>query len=800
MTHRRLIALLVFMAFPHWTGAYELATHAAITYNAYAKSKLNANGNFVKILGLDVLLHHPDTYAGPFDGAFGRRYYFDMTGGADHEREANEFEDGVIGLTKNIDNSTGTLAGWLMRGAIREDDGGYALFGSIYRLGLDAEPYDDPYGNINRFCNHFFDPLASGSGAANFICPGATPLSAPTWAVGTVDAFASPDQTDLPRRNHFTVLDAREAMYRALTGQRTSGAPAGPNFTPATESVRKAYWATVFRSLGDVLHLNQDMAQPQHTRNETHGGGPFDIAGHTSFYEKYIDARITREERFTMDGATLPNLTVPYLGGDGLPHSATRYSDFWSSGRGAASLNGTGLADYSNHNFFTVNNNFGDTRYPQPSSDINQYSQVSQPYALTDKTYVYRKYLVGTGSLPNIRMTSRGAWEEFLPDPRPYRTWIPDRNVYDDMASLLLPKAVDYSAGIINYFFRGSMAIALPDEGVYGLVDHSKFSSTDARNNFSGFDKIKLKLSNTSEGAEAMSGGKLVAVLKFHRNICYTDDLSGYPPLVSEDTCESIDEEIVTSSPAKDGAAVVLTAEPQPFEFHFPKALPINAVNLKLQVVYRGVLGNEADAVVVATQNISEPTFYSYLNASDYYRIDGKVYTHDELNQPENASVLRLVQPQSCIDYSSSTPRLVDSCLKPFNINFGVTIGSGDKQTHIDVTGLQPKRYIRIAMLGDSHTDVVLVDKTSNTCPPISTANVNSLEWDTSYDAATSTIPFTYPLFYKLRGISSWSAGSCVGKGDTSPPGGTDNRNEAMKNIDPPMPPVEVKINGGNGF
>jgi hypothetical protein len=31
---------------------------------------------------------------------------------------------------------------------------------------------------------------------------------------------------------------------------------------------RQAYWATTFRALGDVAHLVQDLAQPQHTETK----------------------------------------------------------------------------------------------------------------------------------------------------------------------------------------------------------------------------------------------------------------------------------------------------------------------------------------------------------------------------------------------------------------------------------------------------------------------------------------------------------------------------------------------------
>src|SRR6185437_8575395 len=68
---------------------------------------------------------------------------------------------------------------------------------------------------------------------------------------------------------------------------------------------RQAYWATAFRALGDVLHLNQDMAQPQHTRNEPHSGKlcplvKLCLSGHTSVYEKYINGRALAAPTFSV--------------------------------------------------------------------------------------------------------------------------------------------------------------------------------------------------------------------------------------------------------------------------------------------------------------------------------------------------------------------------------------------------------------------------------------------------------------------------------------------------------------------
>ncbi len=178
-----------------------------------------------------------------------------------------------------------SLPGWFLRGAIREDD----AYG-------EGNPQDDKYpanATLRRPLHHFYDPYKNkpltrfGLAALD-----SDVHKAPDWAIGSRDVFNDPNTAESGRRNHFTVFDAREAMYRALTGRRGSdGGPVTPDGTPANEVTRKAYWATTFRALGDVVHLIQDMAQPQHTRNEPHSGkGPTFLTGHTSIFEKYIDA------------------------------------------------------------------------------------------------------------------------------------------------------------------------------------------------------------------------------------------------------------------------------------------------------------------------------------------------------------------------------------------------------------------------------------------------------------------------------------------------------------------------------
>jgi hypothetical protein len=116
-------------------------------------------------------------------------------------------------------------------------------------------------------------------------------------------------QADPNRRNQFSFADAREAMYAALTLRRTglSGVradifPNGSGTYSERASTQRAYWATTFRALGDVLHVVQDNAQPQHTRSDQHVGLKIDvlkICGEESFYENYIEARVKGDKGFS---------------------------------------------------------------------------------------------------------------------------------------------------------------------------------------------------------------------------------------------------------------------------------------------------------------------------------------------------------------------------------------------------------------------------------------------------------------------------------------------------------------------
>ena len=619
---------------------YDLATHAHITLEAFNQSLLQSDPARLRDLGIPSLQY---TTLGD--------KYFDIRGNDVQPRESYPFDfdlkkmPGVEGA--NADRRIPSrLHGWLMRGAIREDDSGEMA--GVY-FADEREPQDDPFVNINRWCNHFFDPLtyfALTDPNAVVLCLTDTHASAPVWASGAIDPFQTPQQEQVPRSNRFTLYDAREAMWRALTGHDRN-----QNVVASTGVDRKAYWATTFRSLGDVLHLNQDMAQPQHTRNESHG------IGHAAVYEKYINARARGDKKFEIDGRTVVPATMAPLIYAGYPAPTfNHYSKYWSTGRGQASSdNGKGLADYSNRGFFTPARNIDDSDYPLPSHDLSKYGSLAIPTAAGLKeeyltAVVPDKYL--NQSSDPIRMTRASMWDDSLiasegiPTAATYSL---DQATYDDRVALLLPRAVGYSAGLLDYVFNGRLLIALPDAGAYAVSDHSTGQ---------GFTKVQLKLTNATPPLiennvpypQNMISGTVVAIVKFHYNKCYQSDLSGEygAPGVAFDTCrDRLPSQVNPSLDFDDSAESIVVSAPKTLtlnagatvalDFDFSRSpIPLNATDVYLQVAYRGPLGPdtqtaEQDVVVVGTKDISEPTYFSYFNASDYIHIGSKVFTRQDV-------------------------------------------------------------------------------------------------------------------------------------------------------------------------
>ena len=531
-----------------------------------------------------------------------------------------------------------------MAGAVREDDVPRDVGGD--------NPQDDLYdvldGPVTRVLHHFYDPVYNRPLTVGV----ALGKRAPDWAAGAFDAFVPSPQSDPGRRNHFTIADAKEAIFRALTMKTLDvhGAWVDLALPPDAASkwtMRKAYWGTTFRGLGDVLHLLQDMAQPQHTRNDPHVGAP-PVAGHKSVFEAYMDARARGAKSFSIRydvltadigiAATQLPFQICDPGGNcrdyPAPSGFTRYSQFFSTAPGAA-VGGQGLADYSNTQFFSAGKNLGNADYVWPPNSIAAYTLTTvaptrwdgspiAPSASVGPVYLYsRGVVIDNQNLAfnavDVPLTSVSLWDEFMQRRSALPGFHLTRQNYDAQAKQLLPRAVAYGVGLLQRFFRGSLQIDLPEEGAFAIADNGAPICKDT----CGFGRIRLKLKNTTSSGETLGSGTYFAVAKFRRNNCYVPDLSGDPgaPSFIGYGCRSESEEIVVSDALfhwKLPNGSLAAGEQQPLDFSFSSPIPINATDIYLQVVFRGQLGNEADAVVVTTKNISEPNYLAVVNDSDY--------------------------------------------------------------------------------------------------------------------------------------------------------------------------------------
>jgi hypothetical protein len=524
---------------------------------------------------------------------------------------------------------TMTIRDWLRRGAEHED--------ATVLISKNKDEVNDEDLNIARYQHHFYDPI-SGNGYSYGPLTG---HSAPDWGLE--------DTQDFPDNQNFSLKDARDYLFRGLT--------------KPDKQDRETNLALMFQALGHALHLIEDMAQPQHTRNDSHGGYIF---GETSLYEAYTE----------LDNAENPILSnLPFSGY--APVTLPNARDYWYT----ADQN-QGMADYSNRGFVSAGTNFGSNRYVEPQQlrdngsviitqksleELFQEVNLPVPTQLTNDKHAVMEFVQNTVTdhyRPELTTVNERAATTSLfaadlegynycdanandptqdPEYQKCNLYTLNRFNFNAAHQLLIPRAVGYGAGLVNHFFRGKLKISLPDEGLYSIVDHAQVNEIDQ-----GFTTVKLKLKNITSDVngvpQTMSDGKLVLVAKYGRNDCYEPDLTGeytywkykfqyglwrYVPFRSNgcENSQSASEEFISVSMEQYlPLDLAPQADPLTLTFDFSQQpIPINATHLFLQVVYQGKLG-EDEAVIVANKDIAEPTYFSIINSTDYFAIDGTYY------------------------------------------------------------------------------------------------------------------------------------------------------------------------------
>jgi hypothetical protein len=594
--------------------------------------------------------------------------------------------------------------------------------------------YEDNVDNGFRVFGHFYNPQSGGLGL-NVPASGQQPSSV-DWALTGNGATTGTLGTGI---NHFTYADARTAFYKAIT--------------QPTKLDRDKNWGLTFQMLGHVAHHLQDMAQPQHVRNDDHcDSTACQIAGQyrPSGYEKLM--KTSKFEQVIVGLAS--TATTPML--FGLPR------DFWNS-TGSANLNtyvpvNQGIAAYTSTNFVSSGTDYRyspvtatagipstnpNLAHPIPTSTASEtvnigalvgYTNSDAPDRLKFVCPDVSKCLInffGSTNQPNSRKSSLSILGQDLRVRPTSELGFPfqfaqNSFTYAATATDLIPKAVEYSAGLINYFFRGEMAIRLPAEGLYGIIDGGNPASTCKDS--CGFPKLKLRVKNTTAAingvAQDMVGGTLVGVVKFSRNSCYTPDWLGDPGELNAydgakvtscllgGTSEPV-EEIIVSAPVSASFSLAAGAEQQITLDFSAKPIPVNAWNLKVQLVYQGQLGLEPNAVAVTTQQLSAPTVFRVSNESNYLQINQKLYTRAQVNA--NQTLLAQVSPTSCVTGGAGSRTLVPSCFTATAFNTDWRAPGG--QTLAALTPLPIDSYATLLMLGDSRGSISGTSRSIDTSP-----------------------------------------------------------------------------------
>lgn len=351
-----------------------------------------------------------------------------------------------------------------------------------------------------RPLNHFYDPINKQALTILHVPLGS---QTPSWAeISTCNSGTEPgpyDPADSSFIQCFSLQDAMSFFRYALT----AGDP----------NVRSQQFGDLFLTLGHVMHLVQDMAQPQHVRNDMHCDSDVCLDAQVALATQGVNFKIYSPSAYEeFAGNQLSAGRVSNLQAYPVVNNLTTANSYWTTGTGTSSGitqgEGQGLADYTNLNFVSIGTNFtfdqndnpsaGPYQNPVPLKTINipidQLYAPNQLYSLNqvEPTQI-QKYCA---ALPNSCMVSfvdafvmdhlNPALNQDDPYASSYSIFDQDLQNFNACAAvqfsngqviqgcrlftlnnfnyavdenLLLPRAVGYSAGLINYFFRGKLGV-----------------------------------------------------------------------------------------------------------------------------------------------------------------------------------------------------------------------------------------------------------------------------------------------------------------------------------------------------
>lgn len=299
------------------------------------------------------------------------------------------------------------------------------------------------------------------------------------------------------------VTDIQTGQSAVLWGQERHQAPGGQHswhdartsflraLTTETDVARQGAYAETFQSLGHLLHLLQDTAVPAHTRNDPHLV-LFGIGDQERFEAWAEEAQslniILAGPRWRFDPSILalpPNPLAPVPIARILDTERYRQTGVPEAGTNI------GLAEYSSANFFSDDTIFSGLPFPRESSvdlsptvETNANGRPRRYFVKIQDGEVGYRIAVPSVLYGTLQAAFSDQWKEL------------DDLVFEDYARLLFSRAVGYGAGLLEYFFRGTLDFEV------------KLDATDPT-------QREIRITNTS--TEAMDGAFTI----------YAEDASG---------------------------------------------------------------------------------------------------------------------------------------------------------------------------------------------------------------------------------------------------------------------------------
>lgn len=384
-----------------------------------------------------------------------------------------------------------------------------------------------------------------------------------TWGTGYLSNNIGYRDGEILNKNEWDWDSSREYLYTYLTGKDSDG-----NLVAEDDSSRQQYLAKSIQSLGQVLHLLQDMAVPAHVRNDF-------SQGHM-FFKPFLPTddlktwKCNPFERYVKDN----NSRVWFNDIEKGAISTPSLTDFWdtddSTGINPLIASGRlGLSEYTFINFLSEYRMFTND-FPYPRKEHCAFF-LDIPH--DDPTAPLRKYLASINGHPgeqieHLALVSNLDYyvKRYFPNldgmnPLPLKL---DDKCYEEYASKLIPRAIGYSADLIDYFFRGTLqvtALPIPYNNTIRYID--------------------LRVKNITQTQEELTNGFFTLVVR------YTP--VGANPDGSEDSFKTYVLSSGSLSYDQETRLIFSLIEPVPLE---------TIDSLKCMLVFKGTLGSEENAII----------------------------------------------------------------------------------------------------------------------------------------------------------------------------------------------------------